>query len=107
MPYKSRRNCNFPGCPALVNAGERYCPAHRKEKRGGDNSHYDRHWRKLRALFLQKHPLCAECEKAGRLTPATEVHHIIAVKDGGSDHDDNLMGLCKSCHSRITILNNM
>lgn len=103
MPYKSRRPCGHPGCPELVAAGERYCPVHKKEKHGGDNSHYDRRWQKLRELYLAKHPLCAECEKAGRFTPATEVHHIKSFADGGSDHNSNLMGLCKPCHSRITL----
>lgn len=103
MPTKSRRNCGFPGCPALVSAGERYCPAHRSARRGGDTSHYDRRWRKLRERFLSKHPLCAHCEKVGRLIPATEVHHILPVAEGGSDREENLLGLCKPCHSRITI----
>jgi len=53
-------------------------------------------------MYLAKNPLCAECEKAGRLTPATEVHHIVAIADGGSDRDENLQPLCKSCHSRKT-----
>lgn len=102
MPYKSRRRCLYPGCPELVNAGDRYCPSHKSVIRKVDTSHYDRRWQKIRELYLAKHPLCAECQKLGRLTPASELHHIIAVNDGGSDHGDNLMGLCKSCHSRKT-----
>lgn len=103
MPYKSRRQCLFPGCYELVNAGERYCAKHRKQvPSGGDASHYDRRWQRIRIAFLSKHPLCQKCKEAGKLTPATEVHHIIAVKNGGSDADENLMPLCKSCHSRIT-----
>lgn len=102
MPYKSRRRCLYPGCSELVNAGDGYCADH-KPARKGDTSHYDRRWRKIRALYLAKHPLCVDCEKVGKLIPATEVHHIVAVNDGGTDNYDNLMGLCKPCHSRITI----
>ena len=102
MPYKSKHRCLHPGCPALVNAGDRYCPAH-KPRRDTSNWHYDRRWRELREIYLAKHPLCAECEKAGRLTPATEIHHIIPLAQGGTDRDENLMGLCKSCHSRKTM----
>lgn len=103
MPYKSRRPCGYPGCAALVSAGERYCDKHKKTVRlGGNNSHYDRHWQKIRALYLANHPLCVDCQKEGRLTPATEVHHIVKVKNGGSDREDNLMALCHSCHSRRT-----
>lgn len=29
-----------------------------------------------------------------------EVHHIIAIKDGGSDEEDNKMMLCPSCHKK-------
>ena len=106
MPYKNRRPCCHPGCPELVESGERYCPAHRRliyQTRRTANEHYDRRWRKISALHLARHPLCAECQRAGRLTSATETHHIIAVADGGTDAEDNLMGLCKSCHSRITL----
>ena len=39
----------------------------------------------------------------GRLTPAQEVHHILPFADGGTNDEDNLMALCKSCHSGITI----
>jgi len=101
MPYKSRRRCLYPGCPELVNAGETYCSAH-KPVHKNDNSHYDRRWRAFREVYLAKHPLCLECQNAGRLTPATEIHHIIPVEDDGTDREDNLMPLCKSCHARKT-----
>lgn len=29
-----------------------------------------------------------------------EIHHIIALKDGGSDEQSNKMSLCPSCHKK-------
>jgi len=101
MPYKSRRRCLYPGCPELVEAGVRYCARHKPVPKN-DNSHYDRRWRAFREGYLARHPLCMECEQAGRLTPAAEIHHIVPLADGGTDREDNLMALCKSCHSRKT-----
>ncbi|GHV44273.1 HNH endonuclease [Clostridia bacterium] len=106
MPYKSRRYCSRSGCTTLIDAGQTYCAEHLREynqSRREVVAHYDRRWRNISAAYLAKHPLCADCQKAGRLTPATETHHIIPVADGGSDNDANLMGLCKSCHSRRTM----
>ena len=42
----------------------------------------------------------------GRLTPAEEVHHILPLASGGTNDEGNLMALCKSCHSSITIGSN-
>ncbi len=72
-------------------------------KRSPETSkHYGRQWRKTRAAFLSINPLCEMCKRKGRYTLATEVHHIKAVVDGGTDEFENLMALCKSCHSKIT-----
>ena len=104
MPYKPQKQCGHMGCLMLVESGTRYCPEHRKQYNHRTNaSHYDTRWRKISKLFLANNPLCADCKKAGRLTPATETHHIVPVEEGGSDRDDNLYPLCKSCHSRISI----
>ena len=109
MPYKAPKPCAWPGCPELTHS--RYCAKHttmanRERREAEGKSHYDRRWRKIRALYLSKHPLCHDCEEAGRLIPATEVHHILPIQDGGKDNDENLMGLCKSCHSRRTMEEN-
>lgn len=73
------------------------------DRRGNSTERgYDRRWRKRRAMFLRAHPLCAQCLEENRVTTATDVHHVIARRNGGSDDDGNLMSLCKSHHSQIT-----
>lgn len=58
-------------------------------------------WLRLRAAFLAEHPLCADCERAGRVTAAEHVHHLKERKD----HPelaldwDNLEALCQPCHN--------
>ena len=94
MPYKSKRRCNKSGCPNLVNAGEGYCREH-KPVQHYDSSRYNYRWRKLSKLFLSRNPLCDECQKAGRLIPATETHHIVPIENGGGDSEDNLQAILK------------
>ena len=110
MPYKPKRPCSHPGCGKLTDG--RYCDEHRQiaerqynqNLRDPDtNKRYGRAWKKLRARFLLQHPLCEQCGSEGRLTPAEEVHHILPLASGGTNDEGNLMALCKSCHSRITI----
>ena len=63
---------------------------------------YGRQWRKERALYLKLHPLCKICMSENRVTPATEVDHIIPHK-GNYDlfwDVNNWQALCKICHSK-------
>lgn len=61
-------------------------------------------WKKIRADQLRMHPLCAECAKLGRVTPATECDHIVPHKGDKSRFYDrsNLQSLCHQCHSAKT-----
>ena len=64
---------------------------------------YDADWRKFRADYLSRHPLCVECERSGVLAPAAHVDHVRALVRGGDKYDEsNLRALCHSCHSRKT-----
>lgn len=57
-------------------------------------------WRKLRAVVLREEPLCRQCQKDGRLTPANEVDHI--DEDSFNNNRSNLQALCKPCHAKKT-----
>ena len=111
LPRKPKKPCRYPGCARLVEADESYCPEHKRlaaqqyERYGRpeeNKKRYGYRWRRIRTLFLAAHPLCEMCRKVGRLTEATEVHHILPLAHGGAHDEENLMALCKACHSRIS-----
>lgn len=113
MPYRPRRACAFPGCARLAER-EQYCAEHQRtadrnynhfERDPASNKRYGRSWKRIRDRYIRLHPLCEECLRGQRLTAAEEVHHILPLAKGGGNEPDNLMALCKPCHSRITVLN--
>lgn len=57
---------------------------------------YGRSWQRLRLVVLARRPWCA----CGAL--ATEVDHV--DNDRRNVSFDNLMSMCKNCHSRKTVL---
>lgn len=58
-------------------------------------------WARLRRWQLFRAPCCALCYP--RLELATDVDHIIPIRDGGEPFEAaNLRSLCHSCHSRVT-----
>lgn len=58
-------------------------------------------WQRLRRLKLSEAPLCETCEDQGKITPALDVDHRVAIKAGGPAFPeiDGLRSLCHSCHS--------
>lgn len=53
----------------------------------------------IRRSYFRQHPLCVECLKQGRPTPATELDHVIPLHQGGQDVHGNRQGLCAECHA--------
>ena len=108
MPYKPKKPCAYPGCPELTDG--RYCAKHQKlinkqyEKYNRNpvtRKRYQGEWRRIRDHYIHDHPLCEKCLEEGRFTRAEHVHHILPLSQGGTNEEDNLMSVCKSCHSRI------
>src|SRR5262249_40015306 len=62
---------------------------------------YDlRMWRRVSRMQLRKKPLCEECEKCGKITIGTTVHHVI--RHGGNRtlfFTTPLQSLCINCHN--------
>lgn len=111
MRKRIKKPCGYPGCSALVQGGG-YCPGHRRRTwREQDQRRptatqrgYDHRWRKARDAFLAQRLWCVECERSGRLTPATVVDHIIPHKGDKTLFWDmkNWQALCSRCHNRKT-----
>lgn len=107
MPTRARRPCRAPGCTAdakksgvafcAEHAPKRYDPRTTSAQRG-----YGARWQKLRQAILARDPLCVECKREGKTTPATDVDHVLSKAAGGTDALDNLQSLCRVHHNRKT-----
>lgn len=108
--------CASPGCGARVPLRQTRCePCAAKNKRqrwqesdrrrpNSNARGYTYRWRKVRKNYLMRHPLCAECERQGRITAATVVDHIIPHKNDPVRmwSESNFQALCASCHDHKT-----
>ena len=119
MAQRLRGPCAAPGCPNRATA-HGYCDAHqhlvrqtRREawqqadsQRGSAAERgYGGAWQKARLAWLKAHPLCEECLRQGRTTPATVVDHIIPHKGDKHlfwDSANNWASLCTACHNAKT-----
>ena len=107
------KNCAYAGCRETVPFGVKYCEKHKNAdavfKRNRDKASqrektaargYGSPWRRARAEFLKRHPLCKKCEENGRITLAEVVDHVIPHKGDKQLFWDqnNWQPLCKPCH---------
>ena len=108
MPRKPKRPCSHPGCPNLTDG--RFCEEHARqhnqdyekyERNKSNKRRYGRAWKRIRDKYVSQHPFCEVCYERGILVETEEVHHKKPLSEGGTHERDNLIALCKSCHSRI------
>jgi 5-methylcytosine-specific restriction protein A len=78
--------------------------AHDRWRGSAASRGYDAAWRRFRIGFLKANPLCADCLRAGILTPATEVHHVRKLRGHPEFRlfASHVEALCKRCHSTRT-----
>lgn len=109
MPSAAPKPCTQPGCRRLIPYGEQ-CPDHPNNWRKQDVKRGNRHergygndWTRLRnQIMLRDKGLCVPCQSAGRVSPATEVDHIVPKAQGGTDAPGNLQAICPYCHKTKT-----
>ena len=108
MPRRPKHPCSHPGCPNLTD--RRFCEEHEKlanqnyekyERNKSNKRRYGRVWKRIRDKYVSMHPFCEVCYERGILVETEEVHHKKPLSEGGTHERDNLIALCKSCHSRI------
>lgn len=106
MPPKP---CASPRCYKMSSTGGR-CEDHQPEpwfsnkNKTAESRGYGYRWKKLRVSVLKRDShLCLECLRAGIITKATEVDHVINKARGGTDSIDNLESICNPCHKTKTI----
>lgn len=104
MPTEPKRICTYPGCNTLVLKGR--CERHPYPKKKPDVSPwrqgYNAEWSRIRRHYLDHHIYCeyrVKCNGA----KATEVDHIVPLRQGGTHAMDNLAAVCKRCHAYKTV----
>ena len=118
VPPRPHKPCRKPGCSRLTQDASGYCDQHQEwalakeaaalaarrkavdDRRGSATERgYNATWRKARATFLRRNPLCVDC---GR--PATVVDHIVPHRGDTNKFWDteNWQPLCAACHNRKT-----
>ncbi|KFI24338.1 HNH endonuclease signature motif containing protein [Paenirhodobacter enshiensis] len=116
-----RKLCRSPGCDELALPGLAHCAEHEalrqrrlaerrqaakvgQEAQAGGEFYRTARWRKARAVFLDRHPLCEDCASLGLVVAATEVDHWTPHRGDPvlMWNRSNWQALCKPCHSRKT-----
>lgn len=108
--------CNHPRCNKRIPFRDQYCDQHKRKavvkknwkSREWQYLYQSKRWKTRRLNQLNKQPLCEACLAHGRVSIATVADHIEDHKgDVYKFFYGKLQSLCKPCHSRKTINENL
>ncbi|MDR5172993.1 HNH endonuclease [Methylobacillus flagellatus] len=89
-----------PNAPTKAERDKRH-DARRSAEQPWRHWYWSARWRRIAKKQLTEHPLCATCDKEGRIVPATVCDHIIPHRgDADLFWNGERQSLCATCHSR-------
>lgn len=100
--------CRKGSCPATTTHDSGYCEQHRGERWDDDRPTaaergYDYRWQKASKAYRRRNPICERC--ADKNPPVTReaaaVHHLEPLPDGARLDPENMMSVCRGCHSDL------
>lgn len=103
MPGRAAKPCTHPGCRILVRDGGSKCEQHRVawvKREGPHTAKRLNGWAsdKEKARMRRENPLCAHCERVGRVALGVIRDHVVPLAEGGAESRENTQLLCKACH---------
>ena len=81
-----------------------------KKTNANDSFYATNKWKKYSVMLRHQQVYCASCENEtfiGKGSRGAMDHVIPLVKGGSRWNEDNLIGLCVSCHATKTFLDNL
>ena len=91
MPTKLKTRCRQAGCPELTDNKTGYCDRHKSQSAyrtqrtdiEAQRLYRTNRWKEVSKAKRAADPFCERCAMQGKIVPATLVHHIVPVEDGG------------------------
>ncbi|WP_417315679.1 HNH endonuclease [Cycloclasticus pugetii] len=108
MPLRTAKPCRAKLCSRTTRDKNGYCEEHadlaKSWTRGrAGRGRGGRPWRRLRDQVLNRDQhLCQPCKRQAKVSPASQVDHIIPESEGGPTVPSNLEAICTPCHDAKT-----
>lgn len=99
--YRNKRWCGTQECIANIDkkvASYNYKKQQRKILKGTNRTGVATELRSF--IYHRDNSVCQECNLTFELWES-QIHHIVPVSNGGNDSVENLILLCKNCHTKV------
>lgn len=100
--YRKKRWCNNPSCKEVIDEKVKTFNYKKRQKKIERGTYRNGVSQELRKSILERDNFtCNLCRIENTNPGKMQVHHIVPVSDGGLDDGNNLITVCKSCHTSI------
>lgn len=89
----------------MFNRDNRFTPQFKRMMHSGNTNKRCVSESKKKYVASNQNWRCGDCSE--QLTASYEVDHRIRLDQGGSNHVDNLVALCRNCHGKKTTIENL